>query len=108
MVTVRISPDMRMAVVVSPVYANRQGLPQTLKQLTAHDCISLRLSTHGGLLPWKFSRNGQSLQVNVEGRLVFNSIFPIREATLAGFGMSHVPEDVVRGRPYRKTPCPGA
>ena len=96
MVAMRISPDLRMAVVASPSYAARRGLPETLEQSTAHDCINLPLPTHGGLLPWEFSKDGQSLEVNVQGRLVFNSIIPIRGASLAGFGLAHVPEGLVR------------
>ena len=51
--------------------------------------------TYGRLLPWEFSEQGQSLAVSVEGRLVFNSFFPIRKAALEGFGLAHVPEGLV-------------
>lgn len=50
MVAVRISPDLRMVVVGSPAYFLKRPQPQTPRDLTAHDCINLRLPTYGGLL----------------------------------------------------------
>ncbi len=96
MVAIRISPDMRLAVVASPAYVAGHGLPKTPQDLTAHLCINLRLPTYGGLLPWEFVKNGQPLEVNVQGRLVFNSIFPIANAAKAGFGLAQVPEGLVK------------
>jgi DNA-binding transcriptional LysR family regulator len=32
----------------------------------------------------------------VEGQLVFNSIFQIHDAALAGLGLAHVPEDLAQ------------
>src|SRR5215467_3327042 len=48
MIAVRIGPDMRMAVVGAPSYF--KGRPEPLKpqDLIAHNCINLRLPTHGG------------------------------------------------------------
>jgi DNA-binding transcriptional LysR family regulator len=96
MIAVRISPDVRLVVVAAPAYAAKRGLPQTPQDLTAHDCINLRLPTYGGLLPWEFSKDGQSLEVNVQGQLVFNSIFPILQAALQGFGLAQVPEGLAQ------------
>lgn len=72
-----ISSDVRLAVVAAPAYVAKRGLPQTPQDLTTHDCINLCLPTYGGLLPWEFSKDGQSLEVNVQGQPVFNRIFPI-------------------------------
>ena len=36
--------------------------------------------------------------MRVEGQLVFNSIFQIRDAAVAGFGLAHMPEDLAE--PY--------
>ena len=32
--------------------------------------------------------------MRVEGQLVFNSIYQVRDATLAGFGLAFIPEDL--------------
>src|SRR5215475_6428100 len=54
MIAVRIGPDMRMAVVGAPSYFKRHGEPRTPQDLIAHNCINLRLPTHGSLYAWEF------------------------------------------------------
>ena len=48
MIAVRIAADMRMAVVATPGYLAQRGVPQTVQALAEHDCVTLRLPTHGG------------------------------------------------------------
>jgi DNA-binding transcriptional LysR family regulator len=96
MIAVRISPELRMAVVGSPAYFSKRPQPQTPQDLTAHDCINLRLPTYGSLLAWEFGRDGNDLKVHVQGQLVFNSSSPMLNAALAGFGLAYVPEDMVQ------------
>jgi DNA-binding transcriptional LysR family regulator len=95
MIAVRIAPDLRMAVVGTPAYFARHPAPQAPQDLTAHNCINLRLSTHGGLYAWEFEKDGQKLNVRVQGQLTFNSSGPMLRAALAGFGLACVPEDLV-------------
>ena len=49
MIAVRIGPDMRMAVVGAPSYFAKRSPPKKPQDLTDHNCINLRLPTHGGL-----------------------------------------------------------
>jgi DNA-binding transcriptional LysR family regulator len=89
MISVRIGPDLCMAVVGAPAYfAARQG-PEAPQDLTAHSCINLHLPTYGGLYAWEFERGGRELRVRVEGQLVFGSTDLILEAALAGFGLAY-------------------
>jgi DNA-binding transcriptional LysR family regulator len=74
MIAVRIGPELRMAVVGSRSYFERRKRPQTPRDLTAHDCINLRLPTHGGLYTWEFEKNKREVNVHVDGQLVFNNI----------------------------------
>lgn len=96
MIAVRIGPDLRMAVVGSPSYFSRRPPPGTPRDLAVHDCINLRLPTHGGLLAWEFEREGHALQVRVRGQWVFNSSTSILRAALAGLGLAYVPEDMAQ------------
>ncbi|MDN0073668.1 LysR substrate-binding domain-containing protein [Crenobacter sp. SG2303] len=96
MIAVRIAPDIRIAVVGSPSYFARRPLPMTPHDLTLHDCINLRLPTYGGLLVWEFEKNGHALNVRVDGQLVFNSSAPRLRASLAGFGLALLPEDMAQ------------
>ena len=56
MIAVRIGPDVRMTVVGAPDYFARRPLPKKPQDLTDHNCINVRLPTHGGLLPWDFKQ----------------------------------------------------
>jgi DNA-binding transcriptional LysR family regulator len=96
MIAVRIGPDIRMAVVGSPSYFARRPRPKRPQDLTAHDCINLRLPTYGGLYAWEFDKGGREVKVRVEGKLVFNTIALRLNAALAGFGLAYLPEDQVR------------
>jgi DNA-binding transcriptional LysR family regulator len=96
MIAVRIGPDMRMAVVGSRSYFDRRKRPQTPRDLTAHDCINLRLPTYGGLYTWEFEKNGREVKVHVEGQFVFNTIALRVNAALGGLGLAYLPEDQVQ------------
>ena len=93
MVAVRIGPELRMAVVGSPAYFARRPAPTTPQELTAHDCINVRLLTHGGIYAWEFEKDGRELRVRVEGPLVFNVAPPMLRAALAGLGLAYLFED---------------
>ncbi|MGA9869038.1 MAG: LysR family transcriptional regulator [Acetobacteraceae bacterium] len=95
MIAVRIGPDMRMAVVGAPAYFMERPPPRRPQDLIGHNCINLRLPTHGGLYAWEFEKGKRGLKVHVEGQLVFNSTFQMLNAALAGFGLAYVPEDLV-------------
>ena len=95
MIAVRMAPDMRLLVVASPCYFAQRSTPQAPQDLSDHDCIGLRLPTHGGLMGWEFTHQGRSVTTNVKGRLVFNSSALVLEASLAGHGLAWLPENVV-------------
>lgn len=95
MIAVRIGPDMRMAVVGAPSYFAKRPRPKLPQELTAHDCINLRLPTYGGLFAWEFEKRGRALKVRVDGPLVFNNLAMRLHATLAGRGLAYLPEDTV-------------
>jgi len=96
MIAVRIGPDFRMAVVGSPSYFAKRPKPKRPQDLTAHDCVNLRLPTYGGIYPWEFEKRGRALKVRVEGQLVFNNIAMRLKAVRAGLGLAYVPEDQVK------------
>jgi DNA-binding transcriptional LysR family regulator len=94
MIAVPIGPDMRMAVVGAPSYFTERQEPKRPQDLIGHDCINLRLPTHGGLYAWEFEKGARELRVRVEGQLIFNGTFQMLTAALAGFGLAYVPEDL--------------
>jgi DNA-binding transcriptional LysR family regulator len=95
MIAVRIGPDMRMAVVGAPSYFDSHPRPKKPQELTGHNCINIRLPTHGGLYVWEFEKSGRELKVRVEGQVVFNNLALRVDAALNGFGLAYLPEDQV-------------
>lgn len=95
MIAVRIGPDLRMAVVGSPDYFARHPLPRTPRDLTAHNCIGIRLPTYGGVFPWDLGKDGHDVNVRIEGQLVFNNIGLRLNSALDGLGLAYMPEDQV-------------
>ncbi|OYR32415.1 LysR family transcriptional regulator [Brucella lupini] len=93
MIAVPIGPEMRMAVVGSPAYFEQRPVPQTPHDMTAHNCITIRLPTYGGLFPWRFVKDGHDLKVRGEGQLVFNSMGMRLPSALDGLGLAYMPED---------------
>src|SRR5436190_19189443 len=98
MIAVRIGPDMRMAIVGAPSYFRRCPEPKTPHELVGHNCINLRLPSHGGLYAWEFEKNGRELNVRVEGQFILNSTGQMLSAALAGSGLAYLPESMAQ--PY--------
>jgi DNA-binding transcriptional LysR family regulator len=96
MIAVRIGPDMRMAVVGAPAYFRKRLEPKRPQDLIGHNCINLRLPTHGGLYAWEFEKAGRELKVRVDGQLTFNTTVQMLNAALSGFGLTSVPEGLVQ------------
>jgi DNA-binding transcriptional LysR family regulator len=97
MVAVRISEDVRMAVVASPGYLAERPAPALPQDLTAHQCINMRLPTYGNVYAWEFEKDGQALQVQVGGQCTFNTTPQMLQAALDGYGFAYVPEDLALG-----------
>lgn len=95
MIAVRIGPDLRMAVVGSPAYFARHPAPETPHDLTAHNCIGIRLPTYGGIMPWDLDMGGHEVNVRIEGQLVVNNISLRLNSALDGLGLAYLPEDQV-------------
>ncbi|WP_313318838.1 LysR family transcriptional regulator [Stenotrophomonas sp.] len=95
MIAVPVSPRQRIAVVATPAYFAAHGVPKLPQDLAVHNCIGLRLPTHGGLLPWEFDKKNQSCKLRVSGQWTFNGSAPALRAALAGAGIAYLPEDMV-------------
>jgi DNA-binding transcriptional LysR family regulator len=93
MISVRVGPDIRMAVVGSPSYFVGRTIPLEPHDLTQHSCINLRLPSAGGLYAWEFTKDGRDLNVRVDGQLVVNNVIANLRAAVAGIGLAIVMED---------------
>ncbi|CDZ42661.1 LysR family transcriptional regulator [Neorhizobium galegae] len=97
MVAVRIGPDVSYSVVGSSEYFERYPVPESPQDLTAHNCVNLRLPTSGGLYAWEFQEDGREFSVRVDGQLVYSNIGSAIDAALDGMGIAYAPTDLIRG-----------
>lgn len=95
MVAVRIAPDETLAVVGSPAYLQERPDPKDPRDLTAHNCINLRLPTKDSLMPWELRKGKQRIEVKVSGQLVFNNSYQMLDAAIKGFGLAYLPKALV-------------
>jgi DNA-binding transcriptional LysR family regulator len=95
MISARIGPDFRLAAVAAPSYFEGRGKPGHPKDLVAERCINFRLPSSGGLYVWEFEEDGREIRIRVDGQLAFNNIFNALEATLDGFGLAYIPEEII-------------
>ncbi|MDQ1817132.1 LysR family transcriptional regulator [Massilia sp. CCM 9210] len=93
MIAVPIGPELRMAAVATPAYFAANPGPATPRELIAHRCINIRFSAQSGVYVWEFERDGQPLNVRVDGQVVFNTTPHVVAAALAGLGIAFLPEE---------------
>lgn len=96
MIAVRVGADQRMAVVGAPSYFSDRKKPGSPQELTGHNCLNLRLPTHGGIYAWEFEKDKRVLNVRVDGQLVFNSAGGLLNGALNGLGLAHLMETHVQ------------
>lgn len=101
MIAQRIGADSSFAVVATKRYLQGRQLPVHPEDLMQHNCINIRLPTHGGLWAWEFEKEGNEVSVRVEGQLIHNGTFECLDAAIAGLGIAYVPEEMAM--PYIKS-----
>ena len=70
MIAVRVTGDMRLAVVGSPEYFKSNSIPKRPQELKDHSCIGFRFSN--GLYRWEFEKGKKALTVSPEGPASFD------------------------------------
>lgn len=89
MVAVRLTPDLNIVAVASPDYLARWGTPKSPDELHQHKCINWRLQMDGRHHRWEFNKQGQRLEVAVEGPVVTNNADIGIAAALNGLGIAY-------------------
>ena len=94
MVAIRVSADLRPAIVGSPSYFKSHPKPTSPRELTSHRCINFR---HGsaGVYRWEFDQGKQSLTVAVNGPLMVDDVQLVVRAALDGVGLAFLDEERV-------------
>lgn len=95
MIAVRLSPDLRAAVVASPMYLASRGAPVTPHDLHEHRCINYRWGHDGAVHRWPFKREGDNLEIRVDPTITVNDTSLITKLALEGLGFAYILEEVV-------------
>ncbi|MFU2317100.1 LysR family transcriptional regulator [Rahnella sp. PCH160] len=91
MIALRIGPDINMSVVATPAYFEKNGRPSRPEELVSHNCLALRLETHGEIYTWEFSRGGKKIKIRPDGQFISNSPQQIVRYCINGMGIACMP-----------------
>jgi DNA-binding transcriptional LysR family regulator len=105
MVRVPLGGQISMAVVASPAYLANSQLPVAPADLLSHECLRTRLP-NGAPYAWEFVHHGESIQLDVPGRLVLDAPALMLDAVRSGWGVAYLAEwyvadDIRSGRLVR-------
>jgi DNA-binding transcriptional LysR family regulator len=93
MIAVRVSKDLRLAVVGSPEYFKSRKIPRTPRDLKDHACIGFRFSS--GIYRWEFEKGRKALTVNPQGPATFDDPDLVVQAVLNGVGIATTVEQPI-------------
>jgi DNA-binding transcriptional LysR family regulator len=85
MIAVRVTKEMRLAVVGSPGYFESHNIPRRPQDLKDHACIGFRFTN--GLYRWEFEKGRKALTVSPQGPASFDDPDLVIKAVLNGVGI---------------------
>jgi DNA-binding transcriptional LysR family regulator len=96
MIAVRVSKDMRLAVVGSPQYFRSHPIPRNPRDLKDHACIGFRFSS--GMYRWEFEKGRKTITVHPRGPATFDDPDLVIQAVLNGMGIGTAMEQTLQKR----------
>ena len=90
MVAVPLGPLQRRRVLASPEYLAAHPEPKKPEDLMDHDCIRQRLSGRARFFEWNFRVKQRNVLIDVSGRLIFDEMRSVLDATRRGCGLAYV------------------
>lgn len=105
MISVSLGRSQRYAVVASPDYLASHPKPLVPPDLLKHNCVQVRLPG-GALFKWRFEKDGETVQLDVEGPIILDEASLARAAVMENVGIGYFMEqnviaDVQAGRLVR-------
>jgi DNA-binding transcriptional LysR family regulator len=94
MIAVRVTREMRLAVVGSPQYFKSHPIPRKPQDLKDHACIGFRFSN--GLYRWEFEKGRKALTVSPQGPVSFDDPDLVIQAVLNGVGIGTAMEATLK------------
>ncbi|WP_170328494.1 LysR family transcriptional regulator [Ruegeria arenilitoris] len=74
MVAIRLTPPLKLAVMASPNYLERRGVPDHPSDLLEHNCIRYRFQSSRQISTWYFTEGDKDYSVAVNGPLIVNTL----------------------------------
>ena len=93
MIAVRVTKEMRLAVVASKDYFRSNPTPRHPRDLKDHACIGFRFSN--GLYRWEFEKGRKAITVSPQGPASFDDPDLVIQAVLRGVGIGTAVEDTL-------------
>jgi len=93
MIAVRVTKEMRLAVVGSPAYFKSNPIPRHPQNLKDHSCIGFRFSN--SLYRWEFEKGRKALTVSPQGPASFDDPDLVIRAVLNGVGIGTAIEETL-------------
>ncbi|MEX6667200.1 LysR family transcriptional regulator [Pseudomonas sp. W2-17] len=99
--------DYTLTICAAPPYLKRRGTPQTADELRDHDCLAFAYPAGDDWRAadklWRLTGPEGVMEVPVSGSMIVNSTPALRQAVLAGMGVSMLPdvlisEDIASGK----------
>ncbi|HEX5284053.1 MAG TPA: LysR family transcriptional regulator [Bryocella sp.] len=94
MIAVRVTREMRLAVVGSPKYFESNAVPRHPRDLQNLSCIGFRFSK--GLYRWEFEKGRKALTVSPQGPASFDDPDLVIQAVLNGVGIGTAMEETLK------------
>lgn len=91
MIAVRVTKEMRLAIVGSPKYFELNSIPRKPQDLKDHSCIGFRFSN--GLYRWEFEKGRKTVTVSPQGPVSFDDPDLVIQAVLDGVGIGSSMEE---------------
>jgi DNA-binding transcriptional LysR family regulator len=80
--------ETRIIAIAAPSYLKRHGTPRRPADLLKHECLLFRDPVSGRPFGWEFRRKNEVVEVDVQGRVVFNDLQTKLAACVAGQGIA--------------------
>ena len=84
--------DVERVYCASPAYLAARGVPNSPEQLVGHDCLPYG---HSRQVQWQFRQGGKAQAIQVAGRMRANNGEMLRDAAIAGMGVTYLPTFIV-------------
>lgn len=97
MISIRLTPPFRTALVAAPAYLAERGEPQSIADLRRHDCIGYRRIATGGVYDWELLDEGRDVSVAVGGPVRVTDSLHARDLAEAGCGIAYLYEPLIAG-----------